>query len=393
MCDAGIANALDDPRFMEEWDGLCDTVGAHIFLRPEWYAAWSKHLKGDSEARVLTVRRAGRLVGVAPMKMHTVGPPGCRLVVLSHMLDGIADYTENLCMPAEAEVVAKALLGGAGGGWDVLRYRDVPVHSSLWKAFCDSVKDRTMVVRPASICPFIAPGRDWNSHLETAFRNSKKRNDFKRKTKKISKAKDLEILSEHALTDGSAEFEGLMEIEQSGWKGRRLTGLFVDPPHKDFYREVCGAFLAKRMLFAEIARISGRLSAYVMGFRDDRRWYVYTTSFDPRDAGLNTGFHVYYKAAERCLDQGCSEFDMLRGGAEYKNQITSTARRNYDLMVFRNRRAASAFKCLSAIYSRLKRMSRGSRGYLWSGTVTAAPWDASGGGIYGADEIRNASLI
>jgi CelD/BcsL family acetyltransferase involved in cellulose biosynthesis len=50
--------------------------------------------------------------------------------------------------------------------------------------------------------------------------------------------------------DGAARaaWDGFLELEAAGWKGRNATALATDPAHAEFFRELCGAFAAEGRL-------------------------------------------------------------------------------------------------------------------------------------------------
>jgi CelD/BcsL family acetyltransferase involved in cellulose biosynthesis len=54
------------PLLAEEWDALVDRVGGGPFLRSEWIDAWWRAF-GAGQLELLIARKAGRLVGIAPL--------------------------------------------------------------------------------------------------------------------------------------------------------------------------------------------------------------------------------------------------------------------------------------------------------------------------------------
>lgn len=71
---ASRVSALEDvEKLREEWAELQDSSGTgNPFTGPEWTIQWLRSLMPDTdEVWILTVRDAGRLVGVAPLHLHT----------------------------------------------------------------------------------------------------------------------------------------------------------------------------------------------------------------------------------------------------------------------------------------------------------------------------------
>ncbi|MEV8193959.1 hypothetical protein AB0P13_17755 [Rhodococcus pyridinivorans] len=93
-------------RLSAEWDDLAQEVGRRVATRPSYVLAWNRMGRGRSA--VCTVRRDGRLVGLAPLHARTrLGVTALRLpahglatigtflatdeAALADLLDGIAD--------------------------------------------------------------------------------------------------------------------------------------------------------------------------------------------------------------------------------------------------------------------------------------------------------------
>src|SRR5207248_10191222 len=52
-----------------EWDELATRAGASPFLRPGWFEAWWRSF-GRGRLQIVTLRRDGRLAGVAALERH-----------------------------------------------------------------------------------------------------------------------------------------------------------------------------------------------------------------------------------------------------------------------------------------------------------------------------------
>jgi CelD/BcsL family acetyltransferase involved in cellulose biosynthesis len=68
-----LSSSDDVEKIREEWAELQDgSETVNPFIGPEWTIHWIRSLMPDTDqAWILTVRDAGRLVGVAPMHLHT----------------------------------------------------------------------------------------------------------------------------------------------------------------------------------------------------------------------------------------------------------------------------------------------------------------------------------
>src|SRR5262245_54567229 len=62
-----VDDALDP--LVDEWRELAKSAGAAPFLYPEWLQAWWRAF-GSGRLRVVTARRDGRLVALAPVQIR-----------------------------------------------------------------------------------------------------------------------------------------------------------------------------------------------------------------------------------------------------------------------------------------------------------------------------------
>ncbi|MFO0753241.1 MAG: hypothetical protein U0411_07960, partial [Thermodesulfovibrionales bacterium] len=85
----------------QEWSELWERCpSATPFQSPEWLLPWWKYF-GQDGLMTLTVRRRGRLAGVAPLFRFKHPECGCRHVAL--LGSGISDYLDFLMEPDAAE--------------------------------------------------------------------------------------------------------------------------------------------------------------------------------------------------------------------------------------------------------------------------------------------------
>ena len=66
-----VTDALGFAALQQEWDRLLQSSDSDgLFLTWEWLYTWWKHLAGDRELSILTVRCEGELVALAPCALR-----------------------------------------------------------------------------------------------------------------------------------------------------------------------------------------------------------------------------------------------------------------------------------------------------------------------------------
>src|SRR6185437_4146556 len=127
-----------------EWRELWDSDPlASVFQGPDWLIPWTRHLWGGGKLRVVTMTRAGRLIGVAPMFIWGTG----RLAWLGA---GISDYLGITAAPEFTSEVARGVftaLEEMRGEWERCDLEEVREDSPMLRAAAGAD------VQVCSVCP------------------------------------------------------------------------------------------------------------------------------------------------------------------------------------------------------------------------------------------------
>lgn len=109
-----LSHPDDLDKIREEWADLHDQSGSvNPFTGPEWTTRWVRDLlPGSDEVWIVTVRDAGRLVGVAPMHVHPLrlGIRRLQMIGTGPPWVGPFESPELLAAPAYGRQVARAVL-------------------------------------------------------------------------------------------------------------------------------------------------------------------------------------------------------------------------------------------------------------------------------------------
>ncbi|HEY3948360.1 GNAT family N-acetyltransferase [Phenylobacterium sp.] len=133
--DLAVA-VIDDTAGLEalraDWEALQATgpsvSGGQTFAYAE--AAWAWRLPSDTQLRIITVREAGRLVGLWPLHLRRIGA----VTLVRHLgTDEGEEYAEPLIAAAAAapDKVARALFDAATASGDVLEVRNLSLASPM----------------------------------------------------------------------------------------------------------------------------------------------------------------------------------------------------------------------------------------------------------------------
>jgi CelD/BcsL family acetyltransferase involved in cellulose biosynthesis len=302
--------ALEELR--DEWAALWERCPELTpFQHPAWLIPWSRRFGGD-EFITVTLRRGGRLVGLAPFFVHSNPEGGRDLLLLG---TGNTDYLDLLVEPPIGEAGAGEMLRGA-----------------LAVARCDACDLRQL--RPGSHLRGVEAGVGWVAEslgdepcpvlrlptspeeLSTVVRSGfltrigRERRRLERRGRVVSEEVDG--------SDFDEAFDALVHLHQLRWTEAGHPGIFGDPAVVGFHREVARSFLENGWLRLRVLRFERRIIATQYAFTYRRRVYYYVGGFDPEFATWSPGTLIIAESIGAAIGEGAESFDFLRGAESYK---------------------------------------------------------------------------
>jgi len=309
-------------RLRPEWEALWASLPDRTpFQHPAWACAWWDAF-GSGELRVLVLREAGRVEGIAPMYRTTgAGRTGeIRLIGA-----GVSDYLDVLAAEARSDAVAVAIareLAGTAHAWTLCAFDHLRPGSLLLKV---EAPPGTLDIRSdADPCPVLdlPPTSDAlqhgiGKHLARNIRYARRR------------AQALGgVTLERAAPDTMEEMLAtLFDLHGARWSLRGEPGVLQDDDVRAFHRAAAPGLLAAGVLRMYALRIGTRRAAIHYGFHAGTRAYYYIGGFDPEFAALSPGKLITGAAIETAIEEGATTFDFLGGREAYKYEWGAADRR------------------------------------------------------------------
>lgn len=294
-----------------EWSDLWQRCPrATPFQSPEWLLPWWRHF-GQGELLALALRCQERLIGLAPLFVHT-GDRSRRLLLIG---TGNSDYLDLLISGDEAAAMAAifAHLAARRDRWDVCDFQQLRPGSPLLEAPAPAGwREEKSAQEP---CPALSlPAR------AEELSRSIPENLFKKIERYRRRAARMGSLSLDSARPENWEelFEALVRLHSARWSGRRLPGVLCDETVVNFHREALPGLLSLGVPRLYALRIDGRVVAALYSFIHRSRVYAYLAGFDPEFGRLSAGTLLLACAIEEAVRAGASEFDFLRGRESYK---------------------------------------------------------------------------
>jgi CelD/BcsL family acetyltransferase involved in cellulose biosynthesis len=321
--ETGLARTAEAFGALEkEWNALYDAAGrANPFLSYAWTRACFDEEGGAAEPFVLTLRRSGKLIGVAPLCIETRF--GFR--VLRFIAEGRSDYLGFLC-EVGSETIERRLLNELmvlASAWDLIVLHNLaePFTSLNKNDKPGAAKWRKVQWTTAAYCAWDG---DWGSLNESGpvwlkqMRNRRRR--FLKNGRNIAR---------FAGVDAAERLDLVAEIEARSWKGREGVARFQPGPGQEILRR---AFLAPdSQLELSLAFAEDRAIAFQVDFVTPERLWMYQYSYDEAHANRGAGSVIQYMSIEQAWECGVREYDLLMGEESYKANRTTALRPIYSL--------------------------------------------------------------
>lgn len=346
----------------EEWNELLGASRSDsLFLTWEWLHSWWTHAKSEGRLAILTVRRGGQLVGIAPFLSRRGLFGGSRLEFLGTGRVG-SDYLDVIVRRGAEDDVLRSLARHVKRLGAVLDMKQVRVTASAASGLARELRRSGFSIRATRThrCPFIdLSGRSWDAYLRSL--GSEHRSDFRRKLRKLEAQGELsfELVSSEARR--RALVPVLFELHRLRWSERGGSdGLFG---LEAFHERISRLAFEHGWLRLFLLRLDGAPAAALYGFRYGRVFSFYQSGLDPRFLRWSVGVVALGLAIKSALEDGAAEFDLLHGEEPYKLHWASGSRRLGRLTAFPNgalgRVAAGMASVREAARSRLRMLPRG----------------------------------
>ena len=320
----------EDEAFGREWDLLVENSHANgPFMRYGYQKLWWQHRGGgewpDARLALVTARRDGRLVGVAPL-FHTPDYQGKPRLMLVGSVE-VSDYLDLIAMPADiAEFAGELLpfLRAAGlpewQGLDLYNVLESSPSLPALNAAADQHGWQYAQTR-AYHCPHILIPGDWETYL--AGIDKKQRHEIRRKMRRMEESATPHrwyVVSDAAALD--AEIDGFIQLMEHDEDKLR----FLTPPMRAFFRAAFHWAFDAGILMMSFLEIDGQKAAGYTSFDYLNRLWVYNSGINRSFMEYSPGWVLLGNLLQWCNDNKREAFDFMRGDEEYKYRFGAVDR-------------------------------------------------------------------
>lgn len=320
-----------------EWNEAVERAGvAHPFLRHEWFRTWWDCFAGNRTLHIVVVRKAGRILAIAPLLREQVqmyGMPVRRLDFLHNDHTPRADVI--VAGPAdEAYAAIWTALTRTSNAWDLLQLSRLADDSATRQAIerlAGAERSATGVWR-GDVSPYLTLAGTWDSYLASL--SAKFRSNLRNRLSRLTRFGEvrLEVLEDAAAIEAARA--DALRLEASGWKEQAGTSICSNPDVERFYTLLSTRATAQGWLRLLFLTAGGRRIATSYGSCYRGRLFLFKTGYDPEYASCSPFKLLTCFAIQAAYAEGLQEVDFLGDAEPWKLEWTDTSRTHDWLHVF-----------------------------------------------------------
>jgi peptidoglycan/xylan/chitin deacetylase (PgdA/CDA1 family)/CelD/BcsL family acetyltransferase involved in cellulose biosynthesis len=319
VCEAELA------ELRPAWNQLLARSAANtIFLTWEWIFAWWSAYGNPGELWILAAwDESGSLVGIAPLRRHSVRKCGRSRRAVSFLGDGSADsdYLDFVIASGYESAVLEVFYLF----WDaelragtLFLLNEIPETSPALEWFRRRVASQRMIWKETDAqCAVLRLPSSWEAYLDRL------RPRFRTKVRSV-----LRSLEEHpdvkfGFCDNAEEvgrmLPVLFDLHSRRWAGEAKPGVFGWNLKRDFYAALSVRLLEKGWLRFSWLEWKGRVLACQYGFAYDGRYFQLQEGYEPASEHWSGGVALRAWTIREFIKKGFTDYDFLGGIGRHKS--------------------------------------------------------------------------
>jgi CelD/BcsL family acetyltransferase involved in cellulose biosynthesis len=315
----------------DEWHELLKASDSDcLFLTWEWLHTWWKHLAGNRQLSILTVRCGGRLDGLAPFALRPSSLLGRRpLPVLEFLGNGFvgSDYLDLIVRRGCEAVVRQTFVSALAKERMVIDWTQLRRGSCFAAAVASDLGqgDWSVGESVTNVCPFIAlSGLSWEAYLSTL--GAEQRYNFNRKWKRLNRDYRVEFEQVSGEDQCRESVDLTIDLHNLRWRERGGSDAFHTPGLVAFHHEFSQLALKRGWLRLNVLRLNEKPAACLYGFLYGSTFYFYQSGFDLTYLKQSVGLVSMGLGIKSAIEEGAKEYDLLHGNEEYKSHWSRESR-------------------------------------------------------------------
>ncbi|HTX79955.1 MAG TPA: GNAT family N-acetyltransferase [Longilinea sp.] len=304
-----------------EWNSLLDESVTHVpFLRYEYLRTWWQTRGGGewpaAQLAVIIARRAGQLVGIAPL--FVADHQGQSSLMLLGSIE-VSDYLDLLVRPADLEAFVAGLLDYLKTAplppWSALDLYNLLDQSPTLSALEKAASTQSWAYSSQSLqhSPHISLPGDWETYL--AGIDKKQRHEIRRK---MRRTEEMGVPLHWYIVEDTARLDEEVDAFMALMANDAEKAAFLTPAMRQHMHLTARCAFDHGCLQLAFLEIGGQKAAGYINFDYLNRLWIYNSGLDPRFNEFSPGWVLLGYLLQWANENKRTEFDFMRGDEEYK---------------------------------------------------------------------------
>ena len=319
----------------DEWRGLFNQAETpNPFFSAEWVFTWLNHRGGRVFPVTLIVRNAdNRLVAAWPFfEYPAIGGRGLwvGLSDIADCLEPLVLRPDDVLLRTVFEALAQ-LLGEYRFIWIPLLDENL-VREHLEPALQTFPNLAGIHKRAPNYFIDLTAQAGFDGYLTNTV-GSKTNRDCRRRLRQLEQLGQVEYVT-YRTPDELLRFDVEMRsIEKVSWKGREQLGHLTKAESGDFFNELLPKLMVLGQVEITALRVNQMAIAFEIAIRRGSSYGFFHIAYLPDYHKYAPGRQLMLHNIERAMSEGCTEFDFMQGGHEFRKKFCTGSRELMDAFI------------------------------------------------------------
>jgi len=312
-------------RVRVEWDELTERVGASVFLSHGWFMACARNLSTTESLKILMLRDAGRLVGIAPLMNSRTSLRRMPLHQVGFLVNVLSPFCDFILEDVEQGIRAILTYLFTSGGFDVFNCSKLLATSSSAPVLQKELERLGVKGYPRQIAevvylPIAGPWEDFYNAKSRKFRMTRRS-----VANKISRLGEISVECASTPDELRPALGSLLQLSALGWKRKEKRDLLAEDAERDLLTALVGWGSSAGNVRIWLLKAGNDVIAAEFHLVDGTTVYGIRAQYDPQHFSYSPGRALDYEIVERLFKEGFTTYDMGPGVAEYKRNWTDSS--------------------------------------------------------------------
>lgn len=315
-------------RLRDEWDALSASSRSPL-LEHDWLLSCAEAFYREDDLRIVTARRGQSLAGAVPLA-DEASPAGRRLMLL-----GVSRLYEPSGWLVTADSALEELVDRTLALGRPMILQRIPRGSAATRRLLDVPRHRALTLaRTTAPALGVNTSGSWDAY--NLGLSSHIRSNLQRLRRKAEKALGPVRYVQHepGRSDVDPLLEKVVEIEGSGWKGRRGSSIGARPDLRQFFQRYCRRAAERRTLRVSMLTFGSRVAAAELSIEAYGRMWQLKIGYDDGAAAYYPGLQLTAASIRTAFDRGLASYEFLGSAATWEEQWRPDVREYQTVAVY-----------------------------------------------------------